>query len=258
MKHQLHDVCNKTLLQSCCDCVYSFSDQNDFLSQSYVISQLTCLDFPCNMWTSKSKHITSTITFERGSCSNPNPSRIGGACESMASSTTKKVNIHIGQGSCTSDRGTCTSMARDATNLKELSIGRDSCSNLGSCAAMAGLATNLEELSISSGSCTKVESCTYAARKATSLKQLIIDDNQCQSSGDCEYCGRDSTFSETLQLTTDCCNEVTGEYNGYKFDTACQYSEPSSIPSDQPSNEGTPVLNSYMIWGWSSPLWSTS
>jgi hypothetical protein len=92
---------------------------------------------------------------------------------------------------------------------------------------MARSATNLEELSIGQSSCTSGSSCSNAAYNAQSLKQLIIDDNQCQSV-DCIACGFDSTFNEALQLTEECCAESGGS------GTACQYSEPSSIPSTSP------------------------
>ncbi|GFH52428.1 hypothetical protein CTEN210_08904 [Chaetoceros tenuissimus] len=148
----------------------------------------------------------STIKFEAGSCSSKPTDNSGGgsSCEGMAESTTKRVNIRIREGSCTNRLG---------------------------CYEMARYAINLESIEVASNSCTNLQSCYQVARDAKFLTQISINENQCNSSYGCRYCGKGSTFSEALQLTQQCCAE-SGSAG-----TTCQYSEPSSIPSDQPSSQ---------------------
>ena len=214
-----------TTLQQYCDepennCCHSNGYEGFFGFEEYYDDQA------CGDW---SKNPTVHYTVCPNSCVGRD------ACKNVANMAGDDSSITFESGSC-SDRESCLRMAARTTKKLDLVVGENSCTSEKSCHYMAFAATNLEKLIVGSSSCTQPDSCNSAARSAQSLKQLFIEDDQCKSNG-CFSCGADSTFSETLQLTEDCCSVVSGEGYYDWFDTACQYSEPSSIPSssNQPS-----------------------
>ena len=152
------------------------------------------------------------------------------ACKGVAYEAADGSSIRFEKGSCNSSQGPCSYMANSTTKKVNIRVGENSCTNSYSCEQMAKDATNLEELIIQENSCTGFLSCFGAAYSASSLKHLSIE-NSCSNQDSCRNCGRDSTFDEGLQLTQECCAAESGELPGANFDTACQYIPYVEAPS---------------------------
>ncbi|GFH47736.1 predicted protein [Chaetoceros tenuissimus] len=183
-------------------------------------------DSVCGYW-SKEPHVKYTV------CPN---SCIGSyACLYIAVDAADYSTIHLSQDSCSdTSRATsffgysCYGMARSTTERVDIFIGQRSCTKGHSCNLMAySKATNLRKLVVGNDACTSSEACKYAASDAKSLTQLIINDNQCNHI--CTACGRYSTFDDTIQMTEECCAEAGN------IDTACNYNDPSNVPPVPPN-----------------------